>query len=149
MQELLDHARRLAEMIAAHERTKAFREAAAAVEADPAARKVQEGYANALEEIHRLESAGRPIEPEQKRRAAQAADEVRKSPILLRMLRAHAEYMEMLDAVQHVLAGGEVEAHEHGPGCDHGDEHGHAHAAEPEAEEPPAGGKPGGILWTP
>ena len=149
MQELLDHARRLADLIAAHERTKSFREAAAAVEADPAARKVQEGYASALEEIHRLESEGRPIEPEQKRRAAQAAEEVRKSPILLRMLRAHAEYMEMLDAVQHVLAGGEVDVHEHGPGCDHDHDPEPGHAPEPKAEEPPAGGKQGGILWTP
>jgi hypothetical protein len=89
------------------------------------------------------------IEPDLKRKAAQAADDIRKSPVLLRMLRAHSEYMEMMDAVQHVLAGGDVDVHEHGPGCDHGHEHGdeHEHAA-PE-EEPPAGGKQGGILWTP
>jgi cell fate (sporulation/competence/biofilm development) regulator YlbF (YheA/YmcA/DUF963 family) len=147
MQDVLDQAKRLADLIQDHERARTFREAAAAVEADPVARKVQETYATVVEQIHRLEEEGRPIEPAQKRAAAEAAEAVRASPILLRMLRAHAAYAEMMDAVQHVLMGGSLEEegaeHVHGPGCSHEEGEGASH------DDAPPAGREGPILWTP
>jgi cell fate (sporulation/competence/biofilm development) regulator YlbF (YheA/YmcA/DUF963 family) len=146
MDELLAQARRLAEMIAQHPRTLAFHEAIAAVEADPEAQKAQRAYSTAVEEVHRREAEGRPVEPDHKRAINAAAEGVRRSPVLVRLLKAQAEYAEMLDSVQAILAGGEEEEpHEHGPGC------AHHHEAEPTAPkgeaEPPAG--QGRVLWTP
>ena len=153
MEDILQQAKKLADLISNHERTKAFREAAAAVEADPEASKTQAAYAQAVETVQRAEMEGRPIEPEQKRAFQAAAEGVRRSPVLLRMLQAHQAYMELMEGVQQVLAGDEGGEHEHGPGCDH--DHGHADAA----SGPAAGGvapsdtapppKSGGILWTP
>lgn len=146
MDEILEQAQKLAQLMASHERTRTFQAAAAAVEADPEASRTQETYAAAVDEVRRREAEGLPLEPEQKRAMAQAADAVRRSPILVRMLKAHAEYMELMEAVQHVLAGGHE--HEHGPDCDHGSEEAGAapHASGREEETPP---KSGGVLWTP
>jgi len=159
MEDILQQAKKLADLITNHERTKAFREAAAAVEADPEASKTQEAYAKAVDGMQRAEMEGRPIEPEQKRAFQAVADAVRRSPILVRMLQAHQAYMELMEGVQHVLGGGDeaegddAEGHEHGPGCshDHGHEHGPgapaAGGVAPADTAPPP--KSGGILWTP
>jgi hypothetical protein len=154
MEEVIEQAKRLAELIEGHVRTKAFREAAAAVQSDPVASRAQEAYAKAIETVHRAEAEGRAIEPDQKRAVAKAAEDVRHSPVLVRMLQAHAAYVEMMEIVQQVLSdgpgAGDEHGHEHGPGCDHGhDDAGHAadEPAAPRSEEPP--GKSGGILWTP
>lgn len=156
MDDVIQQAQKLAELIANHALTKAFREAAAAVEADPAASKIQEAYARAVDAVQRAEMEGRPIEPDQKRAMKAAAEDVRKSPMILRLLEAHQGYMEMMEAVQQVLSGGPDEHdHEHGPGCDHdhGHDHGHEHGPGPTPGVSPADtappGKPGGILWTP
>jgi cell fate (sporulation/competence/biofilm development) regulator YlbF (YheA/YmcA/DUF963 family) len=153
MDDVIEHAKKLAEALAANERTKAFHAAAAAVEADPVASRLQETYATAVQAVHEREAAGQPIEPEHKRAFAQAADAVRRSPILLRMLKAHAEYAEMMDAVQSILAGATGEEgpddHEHGPGCDHGHDEGHeghSHGAPAKRDEEPP---PKSVLWTP
>ena len=145
MDEVLEQAQKLAGLLASHERTKAFHDAAAAVQADPEASRIQEAYATALEEVHRREAAGQPIEPEQKRAVMAAQDQVRRSAVLMRMLKAHAEYVELMDAVQAILSGatqGEGE-HEHGPGCDH--DHGPSGEPEKREEEPPQKS----VLWTP
>jgi cell fate (sporulation/competence/biofilm development) regulator YlbF (YheA/YmcA/DUF963 family) len=98
-----DLAKRLGAAISADARTKALREATAAVQADPAARLLQEEYATAIEELHELEEHGRPIEPDRKRKVAALADSVRRSPTLQRLLKAHAEFAEMMDGVQHAI----------------------------------------------
>ncbi len=158
MEHVIEQAKLLADAIANDPRTQAFQKAAAAVDADPVASRLQQEYAEAVDEMRGLEEAGGPIPPEPKRRFATAADGIRKSPILQTMLKAHAQYIELMEAVQTVLQGGPEEGgHEHGPGCDHGHEHGHDHGHDhgPGAQTAPSGddagksGKGGPILWTP
>jgi len=168
MEHVIEQAKLLADAIANDPRTLAFQKAAAAVDADPVASRIQQEYAEAVDEMRRLEEAGGPISPEPKRRFATAADGIRKSPILQTMLKAHAQYMELMEAVQTVLQGGPEEGgHEHGPGCDHGHDHGHDHdhgdghghehgqepgsaaKAGPGPDDAGKSGKGGPILWTP
>lgn len=151
MDDVIELAKRLAHLLANHERTIAFRTAASAVEADPEASRVQREYAEAVETVREREVAGRPIEPEQKRALLAATDGVRKSPKLISMLEAHAAFSEMMEAVQTILSGlgspdGEAGAHDHdhGHGHEHGHEHGHGHEHKPDPEPPSKS-----VLWTP
>jgi len=149
MEDVIAQVEKLAATIIAHERTKAFRDATVALEADAPARKLQEEYTVAIEDVRRREAAGQPIEPDAKRTLAAMADRIRKSPVLQRFLRANMEFSELMDAVQHTL-GGAIDAvlfpeaadahagHHHAPGESCGGD-------EP---EPPAKDK-GPILWTP
>ena len=158
MDEVIALVEKLAATIVANPRTKAFREATVAVEADPAARQLQEEYAAAVGEVREREHNGQPVEPEHKRALAALGERIRKSPLLQTFLRANLEFNEMMDAVQHTL-GGAIEGalfpdahagHDHGPGESCGAD-GHDHGGEghgPEAGEPPAKDK-GPILWTP
>jgi cell fate (sporulation/competence/biofilm development) regulator YlbF (YheA/YmcA/DUF963 family) len=158
MDDVIALVEKLAATIVANPRTKAFREATVAVEADADARKLQEEYAAAIGEVRELEATGQAIEPEQKRTLAALGERIRKSPLLQKFLRANMEFNEMMDAVQHTL-GGAIEGalfpdahagHNHAPGESCGHDHGHAdgHGHGGEAEEPPAKDK-GPILWTP
>jgi cell fate (sporulation/competence/biofilm development) regulator YlbF (YheA/YmcA/DUF963 family) len=143
MDDVIAQAKKLAQMLASHERATSFRAAAAAVEADPEASRIQRAYAQAIEAVREREVAGQPVEPEHKRALMTAADQVRKSDKLVVMLQAHAAYAEMMETVQAILSGMTEEdgGHEHGPGCDHG--HDHGHGGKP--EEPPQKS----VLWTP
>lgn len=134
--DVIDDAERLGERIAAHARTRALQEASAAVEGDREARSLQEQYAHAVEDVHRNEAAGRPIEPEQKRRVLALGESIRRSEPLQRLLKAHADFAEMMDGVQRAISSAVDQAlgghggddHEHGPGCDHDHDHpGHDH----------------------
>src|SRR5262245_8961884 len=145
MDDVLEQAKKLAQMLAADERTKAFHEAAAAVEADPEASRTQEAYATAVEAVQRREAAGDPIEPEHKRAFAAAADAVRRSPALVKMLRAHQAYAELMDAVQTILAGG-ASAPGGGECCGEHDACAHGHDEAPRREEEPPQKS---VLWTP
>ena len=150
MDDILALAEQLAAKVVANERTKAFREATVALEADAPARSLQEEYTVAIEEIRGLEAAGKPVEPDAKRRIQGLADRIRKSPVLQRFLRANVEFSEMMDAVQQTLGGaidaalfpegtGGHEGHNHGPGESCG-----ADAPKEEEQKPK-----GPILWTP
>ncbi|MCC7138245.1 MAG: YlbF family regulator [Planctomycetes bacterium] len=152
MDDVLAQARKLADLISGHARTQALRDAVAAVEADAEAKRVQSDYAHAVETVREREMTGKPVEPDQKRALVAAAEAVRRSPVLLRMLQANADYVEMMEAVQATLSGGSD--HEHGPGCDHDHGHGHAHdhGHAPAAPEKPREDDPpqrSSILWTP
>jgi cell fate (sporulation/competence/biofilm development) regulator YlbF (YheA/YmcA/DUF963 family) len=129
--DVIDDAVRLGERIASHPRTEALKTASAEVQSDPAARRLQEDYSRELEDFREREATGRPIEPEQKRRLASLGDDIRRSAPLQRLLKAHADFAEMMDGVQRAIShavdgalGMEPEEddgeHEHGPGCDHG-----------------------------
>ncbi len=103
MDDPIDLAKRLGDLLAAHPRTKALRDATAAVEADPEARRLQEEYARAAEEMHDLEHEGKPIEPERKRLLVTLGDQVRRSAALQRLLKAHADFAELMDGVQRAI----------------------------------------------
>jgi cell fate (sporulation/competence/biofilm development) regulator YlbF (YheA/YmcA/DUF963 family) len=154
MDDVVEQAKKLAQLLAGHERTKALREASAAVTGDPEAKKLEEEYAHAAAEMQELEATGSPIEPDVKRRMAALGERIRRSVLLQRLLHANADFADMMDGVQHEIsdavgraiapdpetAGAGGGAHVHGPGC--------SHDAPQERPEPPAG-KSGPILWTP
>jgi cell fate (sporulation/competence/biofilm development) regulator YlbF (YheA/YmcA/DUF963 family) len=150
MDDILEQAKKLAEMLANDPRTAAFRDAAKAVEADEAASRLQAEYAMAVDAVRSREMAGRPIEPEHKRALIATSEQVRKSPKLIAMLQAHAAYVDLMDAVQAILAGSqpgseqEVEGHDHDHDHEGHDHAGHAHDEKRE-EEPPRSS----VLWTP
>jgi cell fate (sporulation/competence/biofilm development) regulator YlbF (YheA/YmcA/DUF963 family) len=167
MDDVVEDARRLAERLAAHPRTKELREASAEVAGDPVAKSLEEEYARLSSEVHHLEETRRPIEPETKRRLLDLQGKIRKSAALQRLFRAHASFAEMMDGVQRLLgsaldealgggahggpaaADGEDpagDAHAHGPGCGHD----HGPGPEPRGAKPPEEPPPSGrILWTP
>jgi cell fate (sporulation/competence/biofilm development) regulator YlbF (YheA/YmcA/DUF963 family) len=153
MDDVVAQAKKLAEMLAEHERTKALREASAAVTADPDATRLEQEYAHAAAEMQELEATGAPIEPDVKRRMAALGERIRRSPLLQRLLQANADFADMMDAVQHeisdavgrALAPDPSAAHVHGPGCAHEPAPGASKGAR---EEPPAE-RSGPILWTP
>lgn len=154
MDAVVDQARKLAELLATHERTRELREATATISGDPAAKHLEEEYSRLSTEVHRLEETGRPIEPEMKRRVLDLQGQIRKSSTLQRLFRAHAEFAEMMDGVQRLLSGALDEALGGPPAGTEAD------AEPPEPEGPEEGGAPGGpakpeepgpgrILWTP
>jgi cell fate (sporulation/competence/biofilm development) regulator YlbF (YheA/YmcA/DUF963 family) len=130
--DVIEEAARLGARIAGHARTEALKDASAAVQSDPAARRLQEDYARELEDLRDREAGGRPVEPEQKRRLASLGEDIRRSAPLQRLLKAHADFAEMMDGVQRAISGAvdgalgmagddaDEDDHEHGPGCDHG-----------------------------
>jgi cell fate (sporulation/competence/biofilm development) regulator YlbF (YheA/YmcA/DUF963 family) len=154
MDDVLDQARRLAELLAAHPRTKELRQATAEISGDAAAKTLEEDYARLSAEVHQLEETGRPIEPETKRRVLDLQTRIRKSPPLQRLFRAHAQFAEMMDGVQRTLSGALDEALG-GSEAPADGESAHGEGPAPGAPAAPASGqKPeepgtGRILWTP
>ncbi len=144
MDDILEDAKRLGGRLAAHARTKALKEATAAVEGDPAAKTLEEDYARATAELHALEEENRPIEPEMKRKIVDLQSRIRRSDVLQRLLRAHADFAEMMDAVQRTIGGLVDQALV-------GDGGGEGPAPEAGGGEPPPEPEPGKgrILWTP
>lgn len=156
MEDVIAQVEKLAATILANERTTAFRDAAAALEADAPARQLQEDYTVAIEDIRGREAKGQPIEPEAKRTMAAMADQIRKSPVLQRFLRANMEFTQLMDAVQQTL-GGAIDAvlfpdagnsHEGHAGHE-GHNHGPGESCGADEPEPPPPEKKGPILWTP
>ena len=68
MDDVVSIAQKLSDLLASDPRTKALREASAAVTSDAEAKTLEEEYAHAAAELRDIEMSGSPIEPEMKRR---------------------------------------------------------------------------------
>ena len=143
MNDVIEQAKRLAQMLAGHERTVALREATVLVTGDAEAKKLEEDYAAAAEEVREREIAGAPIEPEHKRRVVELGERIRRSPPLQKLLRANAAFGEMMDLVQQEISAAVGEALT-GEGAPEGGAGGGA-APEKREPEPPKSS----VLWTP
>lgn len=99
MERVLELARTLGEAIAASERYQALRKAEAAVEKDEEAVKLQKEYAEVAKRIHELEQAGKPLEPEDKRRAQTLKETLARNGNIQEVTRAWADYNEMIQKV--------------------------------------------------
>jgi cell fate (sporulation/competence/biofilm development) regulator YlbF (YheA/YmcA/DUF963 family) len=99
MDPILEHVQRLAQAVADDPRTKALKEANERLKDAPEDAELQERYHEVHERIRALEQQQRPIEPDLKREAAALAERVRRSAVLQRLLRAHAEFSGMMDTV--------------------------------------------------
>ncbi len=101
--ELLNQARALGEAIARHPRVRAFVAAQQAASADNAARELMEKYQGAAEELAALQAAGKPIEPELKRRIAAAEQALASNDMLKELMRRQADYIELMSKVQDAM----------------------------------------------
>lgn len=96
---ILAQARELGKKIAAHARTKDFLQAAKAVAEDREAQDVLKAYQDAINQIRTLESSGKPIEPDTKRKAADAERQAAGNGKLREMMKHQANYMEMMHRI--------------------------------------------------
>jgi len=110
MDRILEQAQALAKLVAADPRTAALRSARAALSASPKDASLQQRYHEAARQMAELESRGAPIEPPLKRELATLMDQVRHSPVLQALLRAHTEFEALMDGVSTTLSSAVDEA---------------------------------------
>lgn len=110
MEEILQKARELGRTIGAHSRTVEFMAAARAVAADRAAQQLLNDFQQQIDALRQRQAAGQPIEPQDKRRAADLQARVADDEKLKTMLRTQADYVQMMQAVHAAIeeAVGEV-----------------------------------------
>ena len=99
MDEILDLARRLGERIAADPRGRQMADARTALDGSLQDRQLLQDYEAQQQKMHELETSGRPIEPEDKRRLADLHGKVIGSRIIKDLLKAQADYLELMTLV--------------------------------------------------
>jgi len=113
LDDILKGARELGKKIAEHGRSKQFQAAAKAVEADKEAQSLMRSYREAVNKIATLEAQGKPIEPGDKRTAAEAQQKLAGNAPIKEMMKQQANYMEMMHSVMGAIeeaAAGEEKA---------------------------------------
>ncbi len=103
MEEILELAAQLGKRIAADARGKQMAAAQSALEASMADRQLLADYEQQQQRIHSLEVAGKPIEPEDKRKLADLHGKVIASPVIKNLLKAQADYFELMTLVSHQI----------------------------------------------
>ncbi len=96
---ILAQARELGKKIAEHPRSKDFLAAAKAVAEDKEAQSIMRTYQEAVSKVRTLESQGKPIEPDDKRHAADAERAAAANEKLKNMMRYQADYMELMHRI--------------------------------------------------
>jgi|GEM_PF-494930 len=104
MDAILEQAQTLARQVAADPRTQALRAARERLLASPADAELQQRYHQAARQVAELEDRGAPIEPPLKRELAALVEQVRRSPVLQTLLRAHAEFEALMEGVSTTLS---------------------------------------------
>ena len=99
MDEILDLATRFGERIAADPRGRQMADARAALDGSLPDRQLLQDYETQQHKVHDLETAGRPIEPEDKRTLADLHGKVIGSRIIKDLLKAQADYLELMTLV--------------------------------------------------
>ena len=99
MDEILDLARRLGARIAADSRGRQMANARVALDGSLQDRQLLQDYEAQQQKMHELEATGRPIEPEDKRRLADFHGKVIGSCIIKDLLKAQADYLELMTLV--------------------------------------------------
>jgi cell fate (sporulation/competence/biofilm development) regulator YlbF (YheA/YmcA/DUF963 family) len=103
MDEIMDLARRLGQSLRAHERYTLLRDAEKKVMADPEAMKIQEDLERHLHKLHDLEADMKPIEVDDKRELGRLQQLARSNPALQQLLKAQADYFEMMNRVNQTI----------------------------------------------
>ena len=103
MDHIIAAARDLGKLIAAHSRTQAFLTAAKAVNDDTTAQTAMRAYQEIAERVQRLEYEGKPIEPADKRKLADAQAAVAGHPKLKDLSRHQADYLELMNRVNDAI----------------------------------------------
>ncbi|MHC4548412.1 MAG: YlbF family regulator [Planctomycetota bacterium] len=105
MEEILTLAKKLGQAVAAHERCRALKEARAAFESDETARKLQQEYDEAAILLQQRLAEGKPLEPDEKRREADLRGQVAGNATLTALVRAQADFHELMVSVNQALEG--------------------------------------------
>jgi cell fate (sporulation/competence/biofilm development) regulator YlbF (YheA/YmcA/DUF963 family) len=103
MEDIIAQARELGKKIAAHQRTRDFMTAAKAVAEDQEAQKILMAYQEQVEKIRALESSGKPIEVDDKKRIQQAESGVAGNAKLKQMMKHQADYLEMMHRINSAI----------------------------------------------
>jgi len=99
MDDIMELAGKLGERIGRDPRAQAMGDARAALEKSLTDRQLLADYENAQQTLHSLETAGKPIEPDQKRKLAELHAKVVGSTIIKNLLKAQADYLELMTNV--------------------------------------------------
>ncbi len=105
MEEILAGAAELGRRIAASDVFARLRRSESAIQADEAARKLLNDFQAQRLRVDELESSGKPVEVEDKHRIRDLADAVHSHPKLQELLRAQADYLEMMGRVNRTIQG--------------------------------------------
>jgi len=97
--QILEQAARLGEQIAADPRGRQMADARAALDGSLQDRQLLADYEAQQQKMNELAAAGRPIEPEDKRRLADLHAKVIGSRVIKDVLKAQADYVELMTAV--------------------------------------------------
>lgn len=99
MEEILELAGQLGKRIAADVRGQKFSKARSALDADLPARQLISDYESQQHKMAELEMAGKPIEPEDKRRLSELHQKVVGNAVLKNLLKAQADYLELMTLI--------------------------------------------------
>ena len=99
MDEILDLATKLGKRISQDSRAGKMVDAQVALENSLADRQLLADYEQQQQKIYELEAAGKPIEPDDKRRLAELHAKVVGSGVIKEVLKAQADFLEVLNSV--------------------------------------------------
>jgi cell fate (sporulation/competence/biofilm development) regulator YlbF (YheA/YmcA/DUF963 family) len=103
MEDALAAAAELGRRIAQDEAFRRLRAAEDAVQGDAASQKILEEFDRQRRKIEALERARKPVEPEDKREMVRLSDAVHGAPQLQELVRAQADYMELMNRVNKAI----------------------------------------------
>jgi cell fate (sporulation/competence/biofilm development) regulator YlbF (YheA/YmcA/DUF963 family) len=103
MEEALAAAHELGKQIAQDGAFRRLRAAEDAVQADAASQKILEEFDRQRRKIEDLERAGKPVEPEDKHEMIRLSDAAHAAPKLQELVRAQADYMELMNKVNQAI----------------------------------------------
>jgi cell fate (sporulation/competence/biofilm development) regulator YlbF (YheA/YmcA/DUF963 family) len=101
MDEVLELAEKLSRAIARSSRFTDLRQAEKAVMEDEGAIALLKAREEAATVVSEKTGQGRPVEPDDKRKLADAEEQIRTNPALSELSRAQADFQEMLNLVNH------------------------------------------------
>ena len=103
MEEALAAAAELGRTIAQAEAFQRLRAAEDAVQGDAASQKILQEFDRQRRKIEDLEHSGKPVEPETKHEMIRLSDSVHSAPKLQELVRAQADYMELMNKVNKAI----------------------------------------------
>lgn len=103
--EIMEKARSLGELIARHPRLQAYAAARKAVDSDNTAQRLMRDYAEHANRLQALESAQKPIGVDDKRRLADLEQQFASNDLLKTLMRAQADFVEMMGHVNRAMEG--------------------------------------------
>lgn len=103
MDEIMQLAARLGGLIRNHPKGQAMIDAGADLEKSSVDRQLLADYEAAQHKLRGLEESGKPIEPDDKRRYADLHAKVVSSLVIKKLLKAQADYMELMTVVSQTI----------------------------------------------